>query len=131
VRHFIYQSGKTGDVLQQRSLTILKSSLKTTDASGQGQTIMEPKMKPLLSSLALLLVLCATSLAFAGSDDAKWVAKCISDNKDAKVSIEVITKYCTCMNNKMDDNETLSITAWEKTHPAEQAACDKESGWTK
>ena len=88
-------------------------------------------MKALLSAAALLSVLCAATLSFAGSDDAKWVAKCISDNKDAKVSIEVITKYCTCMNNKMDDNETLSITAWEKTHPTEQAACDKESGWTK
>jgi hypothetical protein len=22
-----------------------------------------------------------------------------------------------------------SITAWEKSHPAEVAACDKESGW--
>ena len=88
-------------------------------------------MKKALLTLTLLASVFATSLAFAGSDDAKWVAKCISDNKDEKVSIEVITKYCTCMNNKMDDNETLSITAWEKTHPAEQAACDKESGWTK
>lgn len=88
-------------------------------------------MKALLSATALLSVLCAATLTFAGSDDAKWVAQCISDNQDAKVSIEVITKYCTCMNNKMDDNETLSITAWEKTHPTEQAACDKESGWTK
>jgi hypothetical protein len=35
----------------------------------------------------------------------------------------------TCMNNKMSSNETLSITAWEKTHPTEVAACDKESGW--
>lgn len=86
-------------------------------------------MKFVMPIIALVAVLCASGLAFAGSDDAKWVAKCISDNKDEKVSIEVITKYCTCMNNKMDDNETLSITAWEKTHPAERAACDKESGW--
>jgi hypothetical protein len=33
------------------------------------------------------------------------------------------------MNNKMDDNETLSITAWEKKHPAERKTCDKESGY--
>jgi hypothetical protein len=33
------------------------------------------------------------------------------------------------MNGKMGTNETLSVTAWEKTHPAEMAACDKESGW--
>ena len=72
-----------------------------------------------------------SGLAMAGADDAKWVAQCINDNKDAKVSIEVITKYCTCMNNKMDENETKSITQWEKTHPNEMAACDKESGWDK
>jgi hypothetical protein len=33
------------------------------------------------------------------------------------------------MNEKMDNNETKSITEWEKTHPRERAACDKESGW--
>jgi hypothetical protein len=42
---------------------------------------------------------------------------------------EVVLKYCTCMNNKMDDNETLSITAWEKIHVAEAKACDREAGW--
>jgi hypothetical protein len=31
--------------------------------------------------------------------------------------------------HKMSSNETLSVTAWEKTHPTEVAACDKESGW--
>jgi hypothetical protein len=33
------------------------------------------------------------------------------------------------MNNKMENNETRSITQWEKANPAAQAACDKESGW--
>lgn len=80
-------------------------------------------------ALAAVAVLLSSGLAYAGADDAKWVAKCIKDNQDAKVSIEVVTKYCTCMNNKMDDNETLSISQWEKTHPAEMAACEKESGW--
>lgn len=79
-------------------------------------------------------VLCAASMltsaaAFAGPDDAKWVAQCVSDNKDEKASVEVITKYCTCMNNKMSDNETQSITQWEKTHATERQACDKEAGW--
>ena len=41
----------------------------------------------------------------------------------------MVTAYCSCMNNKMSSSETLSITAWEKAHPAETAACDKESGW--
>jgi hypothetical protein len=82
---------------------------------------------------ALLMLGAATvlssTLAYADADDAKWVARCVSDNKDEKASVDVITKYCTCMNNKMSSNETQSISQWEKTHPTERAACDKESGW--
>jgi hypothetical protein len=62
------------------------------------------------------------------ADDVKWINQCIKDNKgDAKE--EVVRKYCTCMNEKMGDNETQSITQWEKSHPTERAACDKEAGW--
>ncbi len=67
--------------------------------------------------------------ALAGPDDVKWVAQCVGDNADAKVAVEVVTKYCTCMNNKMSDSETLSITQWEKTHATERTACDREAGW--
>ena len=86
-------------------------------------------MKPIVFALLCGAALLAGGPAFAGPDDAKWVAKCVTDNKDEKATVEVITKYCTCMNNKMSDNETLSITAWEKTHVAERTACDKEAGW--
>ncbi|AGW12170.1 hypothetical protein [Megalodesulfovibrio gigas] len=86
-------------------------------------------MKNLFASLFVLATVSCASLAFAGSDDATWIAQCIQDNKDAKVSVDVITKYCTCMNDKMDENETQSITQWEKSHPKERTECDKESGW--
>jgi len=84
-------------------------------------------------SLAVLASLCFAVPALAASDDAKWVARCLRDNQDAKVAVDIVAKYCTCINNKMDDNETLSITAWEKTSPGKvaMAACDKESGWDK
>ena len=52
----------------------------------------------------------------------------MKDNK-GEAADAVILKYCTCMNNKMDNNETQSITQWEKTHVAERKACDKVSGW--
>jgi hypothetical protein len=42
---------------------------------------------------------------------------------------DVVLKYCTCMNNKMDNNESQSITQWEKAHVAERRACDREAGW--
>jgi hypothetical protein len=70
----------------------------------------------------------ATAAGAATTDDVKWINQCVADdNGDA--SAEVVLKYCTCMNNKMSDNETQSITQWEKTHVAERKACDKEAGW--
>lgn len=73
----------------------------------------------------------AGNAAFADADDKKWIAQCIKDNADAKVTAEVVAKYCTCMNDKMDDNETQSITQWEKSHPKEEAECDRQAGWKK
>ena len=86
------------------------------------------------TALAVLLAVAgfataqATTAHAATTDDVKWINQCVADNKgDAKP--EVVLKYCTCMNNKMSDNETQSITQWEKTHVAERKACDKEAGW--
>lgn len=62
------------------------------------------------------------------ADDVKWINQCIADNKGG-ASDAVIRKYCICMNEKMDDNETRSITEWEKANPAARRACDRESGW--
>jgi len=84
---------------------------------------------------ATLFVLVAAGLAAAGaparanSDDAAWIKRCVSDNKGEGASPQVVAAYCSCMNGKMSSNETLSITAWEKTHPAERTACEKEAGW--
>ena len=41
----------------------------------------------------------------------------------------MVLKYCTCMNEKMDNDKSQSITQWEKTHATERKACDKEAGW--
>ncbi|MBI1209030.1 MAG: hypothetical protein GC191_17295 [Azospirillum sp.] len=86
-----------------------------------------------MKSIAFGLLLAAATLvsgaARADSDDAKWVAKCIADNADAKVSKEVVVTYCTCMNGKMESSETQSITQWEKSHPTERTACEAEAGW--
>ncbi|PWC33593.1 hypothetical protein [Azospirillum sp. TSO35-2] len=62
-------------------------------------------------------------------DNAKWVAQCMKDNSDAKVSEAVVNKYCVCMNNKMDDSETRTITQWEKANPEARKACEKAAGW--
>ena len=62
-------------------------------------------------------------------DNAKWVAQCMKDNADAKVPESVVNKYCVCMNNKMDDNETRTIIQWEKANPQARKACEKVAGW--
>jgi hypothetical protein len=41
----------------------------------------------------------------------------------------VIRKYCFCMNEKMDNNESLSITRWERKNPQVRDACSREAGW--
>jgi hypothetical protein len=63
------------------------------------------------------------------ADDKKWVAQCMKDNKDEGAKTEVVRKYCVCMNDKMSDNETRTITQWEKANPAARKACEKEAGW--
>jgi hypothetical protein len=88
-------------------------------------------MKFHIAGLALVGAVLANQAALAqkmNADDLKWINACIADNKGG-ASDTVIRKYCMCMNEKMDENETRSITQWEKSHPKERAACDRESGW--
>jgi hypothetical protein len=84
-------------------------------------------------AVLLCLVGCVVSgnaaLAQAlNADDMKWINQCIADNKGG-ASDAVVRKYCICMNEKMDNNETRSITEWEKANPAARRACDREAGW--
>jgi hypothetical protein len=85
-------------------------------------------MKTTMFMLLAALSFTTTAATAATTDDVKWINQCVKDNKgDAPAN--VVLKYCTCMNNKMSDDETQSITQWEKTHVAERKACDKEAGW--
>ena len=84
-----------------------------------------------LTVVVVLGFIAASNAAFAqqmNADDLKWINQCIKDNAGG-ASAQVIRKYCICMNEKMDANETRSISEWEKTNPRARAACDKESGW--
>ena len=62
------------------------------------------------------------------ADDMKWINQCISDNKGG-ASDAIVRKYCICMNEKMDNNETRSITQWEKANPGARRDCERKSGW--
>ena len=88
-------------------------------------------MKLTFAALLVAAPLLASTAAWArpmNADDLKWINRCIADNK-GDAAEGVVRKYCMCMNEKMDDNETQSITQWEKTHVAERKACDREAGW--
>ena len=89
-------------------------------------------MKYLLVTTALMLGFAAVSASAQkmNADDVKWINQCIEDSKGEPGATPAIArKYCICMNEKMDDNETQSITQWEKTHRKEREACDTEAGW--
>lgn len=84
---------------------------------------------PLLLAAVAFALLSGPALADTTEDDVKWVNQCIADNKKEGVTEDVVRKYCVCMNNAMSNEETKSISEWEKTHPDEMKACDKEAGW--
>ena len=83
---------------------------------------------------AALLILAASLIAtpaFADTteDDVTWINQCIADNKKEGTTEDIVRKYCVCMNNAMGNEETKSVSEWEKSHPDETKACDKEAGW--
>ena len=86
-------------------------------------------MKPGICALILVAAVVSGRPAMAGPDDVKWINQCIKDNKDEGTKPEVVKKYCECMNNKMDDNETRSITQWERKNPKARDECSKKAGW--
>jgi hypothetical protein len=87
-------------------------------------------MKSAAFAFALATVCFTTTAALAATtDDVKWINQCVNDDRGGATH-EVILKYYTCMNNKMSDNETQSITQWEKSLVAERKACDREAGWS-
>jgi hypothetical protein len=80
------------------------------------------------SVLMLAMIASAPALATT-ADDVAWINQCVQDNKEEGAKEEVVLKYCTCMNEQMDDNENAPISEWEKSHPDERKTCEKEAGW--
>lgn len=87
-------------------------------------------MKRILCGLLAATALVSGSTALAQSaDDRKWVNQCIRDNKGEGATPEVVRKYCVCMNDKMDETETRSISQWEKANPEAMKDCERQAGW--
>ncbi len=79
--------------------------------------------------MLLLGAIFVNGAARADSDDKIWVAQCVRDNAGAEATTASLFRYCNCMMNKMDDEETQSVTEWEPTHAAEKAACRTKAKW--
>jgi len=83
--------------------------------------------------LGLVAALAAAAPAQAqrmNADDMKWINQCIDDNRsEAGGTPQIVRAYCMCMNEKMDDNETRSVTQWERANPGARRDCERKSGW--
>ncbi len=97
---------------------------------------LKMKLKPVLMLLAGAVVIGSFAAsnrvvrAQITKDDVAWINRGMADNKGARDATEdVVRKYCMCMNEEMDDNETRSITAFEKANPKIRAKCDAAAGW--
>lgn len=87
-------------------------------------------MKKILGTFSIAMLMLVSAQAFATPEEDKaWIAQCEKDNAKEGAAAGTVTKYCSCMNEKMSESETKSITEWEKTHQAEEKACDAEAGW--
>jgi hypothetical protein len=86
-------------------------------------------MKNVINLLTIAAVFVSSSVFAQSADDKKWINQCIKDNKAEGATPEVVRKYCVCMNDKMDENETRSISQWEKANPAAMKDCEKQAGW--
>jgi hypothetical protein len=84
----------------------------------------------IFAALVVLAVMDNLANAQMTQDDLKWVNQCIRDNRgEAGGTPAVVRAYCICMNEKMDDNETRSISQWERSNPGARRDCERQSGW--
>src|SRR5947209_7274179 len=82
-----------------------------------GNALMISKHLVLASVGAALMAISMTNGArAAGGEDKKWIAQCVSDNKNEGAKDSVVRIYCECMVDKMEESETQTVTQWEKTH---------------
>jgi hypothetical protein len=85
-------------------------------------------------AIAIVLAACAASAPASAqrmnADDVKWINQCIDDSRGVEGYTPAKARaYCMCMNEKMDENETRSITQWEKVNPGARRDCERKSGW--
>ena len=86
-------------------------------------------MRYLAAATLLIGLISLNGSAHADSDDELWIAQCVKDNASSDVKEVTLLKYCDCMNDEMDDDDEMSISEWELSHPNEKRACRKKAKW--
>ena len=90
-------------------------------------------LKAIGFALVTVVGLTTSNMALAqamNQDDMRWINQCIRDNRgEPGGTPAVVRAYCICMNEKMDSNETRSISQWERSNPGARRDCEQQSGW--
>ena len=86
-------------------------------------------MRYLTVTLFLIGAVVLSGTARADYEDQLWTAQCVRDYASSEVATTVLLKYCMCMTDKMDDEETKPVIEWEQAHSAEKASCMAKVRW--
>jgi hypothetical protein len=82
---------------------------------------------------AVFVVLAVTTMQAAavglGAADLAWIDKCIADREIEKLDPVKLRKYCTCMQQIVDDNEPFSVSELEHSYPPAHVMCQDEAGF--
>jgi len=61
--------------------------------------------------------------------DRAWIDICISQRKASKETPARLRKYCTCMEETIDDNQPFAdVTLLERAYPPAHLMCWKDAG---
>ncbi len=88
-----------------------------------------------LAMLGAAIALDATVAAELGAADIAWIDKCVADRMRESSSGQMqprsvefaFRKYCTCMQEIVDNNEPFDITKLERNYPPAHEMCSQKS----
>lgn len=82
-----------------------------------------------LGTLGAALFSSALYAAMPTAADRAWIDTCISQRKSSKEAPARLRKYCTCMQQIVEDNQPLeNATALERAYPPAHRMCWKDTG---
>lgn len=81
------------------------------------------------ASLMLLALSVPALAAKLTAADCAWINTCVDQRKASKEQPAKLRKYCTCMQDAVDNNEPFeNVTALERTYPPAHEMCREKAG---